>query len=376
MKELDKDLDLIFAENDTEVNENDAEYYQKKLEDLSKLGILRHSWSIIDIYNRIRKETIIYNVDYQREYVWKDDRITPFIESLFMGIQIPPIYLSENKPISTLDEVTYEVVDGKQRLRTIYDFLSNKTRLEKRYLKYFKYQYGEMTVKDIEAKFKSELDDMLSNVIDVYVIKSSSPSSAKYDIFARLNKGSAPLSVGALRKSVYKSPLTEDITSLYIELTDSMKLKFLAKRFSNKYELFLNRMYRSLAFYANYDAKSNSIRGYNSRLGDLINETLHRFQVRGESLDNGTLHKILTFLDELYRLIVLHKVEKSHIEYTIDTFMPYVDQIEFREIEKVFIKLLEQDNFKSTFLKSSSTTSNVDKRLQTMSGVIKVTVNE
>jgi uncharacterized protein with ParB-like and HNH nuclease domain len=68
---------------------------------------------LIRIYER--KELII-NPAYQRQFRWDESRKTRFIESLILGIPIPPIF------VFTDDEGKWELIDGLQRLSTVFEF--------------------------------------------------------------------------------------------------------------------------------------------------------------------------------------------------------------------------------------------------------------
>ena len=363
--------DLI-SENIIEAEEVDETFYNKRIEELGKLGIVRHSWSIVDIYNRIKKNTILFEPDYQRDFTWKTDKIVPFIESLFMGIQVPPVYLSENKQASSTDEVSYEVVDGKQRLTTIFRFLNNEITLDRRYLEYFRYILGGKNKVTIEEENKQLLDDMLSGVIDVYVIKGTSPSYSKYDIFSRLNKGVAPLRIGELRRAIYKSHVTTyfDIKTEEVSKKDTSLIGFKAKYKKNN-EKIVNRLYRSLTFYINFDSTNKVIKSFNSRLGDLINNTLHLYQTGELQIKEEKLEKIVNFTDALCQLdkIFDEKVRNS-TEYIIDTFIPFLDNLEISEIKDIVVNLLQEPEFIETFDKSPGTTNNVNKRIQLLSNLI------
>ncbi len=63
---------------------------------------------------------LILDPDWQRNYVWTPKRASLLIESLLIDIPIPLIYLAQN------DRDEYEVIDGQQRLNSIFDFFNNK----------------------------------------------------------------------------------------------------------------------------------------------------------------------------------------------------------------------------------------------------------
>jgi Protein of unknown function DUF262 len=57
--------------------------------------------------------------DYQRRHRWDTKKRSQLIESLLLNIPIPPLFLFEN------DYNQYEVMDGRQRLDAITQFLEN-----------------------------------------------------------------------------------------------------------------------------------------------------------------------------------------------------------------------------------------------------------
>lgn len=75
-------------------------------------------WSI-----KQRKGKIDPKPAYQRGAVWSLERKQLLVDSLLRGYDIPKIYLRATPSGSQFD---YEVVDGQQRLRTIWEFLDNQ----------------------------------------------------------------------------------------------------------------------------------------------------------------------------------------------------------------------------------------------------------
>lgn len=69
-----------------------------------------------------QQKKIDFTPDYQRESVWTKSQKQLLIDSLFLELDIPKIYLRE----INREGFEYEVVDGQQRLRSIFEFLDNK----------------------------------------------------------------------------------------------------------------------------------------------------------------------------------------------------------------------------------------------------------
>ena len=100
---------------------------------LKKTKIVKQTWSILEIYQKVKNNKLILDPDYQRNEIWKSDKKVAFIESLYMGIIIPPIYVVEIPGDDLLEGASYEVVDGKQRLTTIMKFIGNEFTLNPKY---------------------------------------------------------------------------------------------------------------------------------------------------------------------------------------------------------------------------------------------------
>lgn len=74
------------------------------------------------------KDKINANPDYQRGNVWSLDQRIKLIESIDKGRYIPEIILAKSA-----EPYEYEIVDGKQRLHSIFKFLDNKIKYNGRF---------------------------------------------------------------------------------------------------------------------------------------------------------------------------------------------------------------------------------------------------
>jgi hypothetical protein len=60
---------------------------------------------------------------FQRRYVWPNKLASRLIESMFLNVPIPPCYLSQNEAFEL------DVIDGQQRIYSIYRFVLNQFKL-------------------------------------------------------------------------------------------------------------------------------------------------------------------------------------------------------------------------------------------------------
>lgn len=82
----------------------------------------KREMSIEELYNQHIKGRIYLNAPYQRNFVWKDNLKANLIKSIVLNRNINTIHVAE--PTEECDR--YEVIDGKQRITTILDFLDSK----------------------------------------------------------------------------------------------------------------------------------------------------------------------------------------------------------------------------------------------------------
>jgi len=173
--------------------------------------------TVHDILRRIEQETFIMDPDFQRDFIWPEDKQSKFIESVLMRIPLPVIYLAEN------DNGQMIVVDGLQRLTTFKRFVKNDFSLK------FPIKSGEKESELNKKKF-STLPPKLQNRIEdcnliLYIIDSKVPERARLDIFERVN-GGIPLTRQQMRNCLFMGKATsflreEAKTDIFVEATGS-----------------------------------------------------------------------------------------------------------------------------------------------------------
>src|SRR4051812_28907207 len=67
-----------------------------------------------------QRKRLNLNPPYQRRSVWNEAFKQAFVETILLGYPAPPIFLYEE--IDDNGQATYNVVDGKQRLNTVFEY--------------------------------------------------------------------------------------------------------------------------------------------------------------------------------------------------------------------------------------------------------------
>lgn len=119
---LEKDEEVVLEEED---ELNDLIYTGESDKPVFELvKVTKKDFSIYELFRKYQKGQLTLEVDFQRKSVWDNKQKCELIESILMGLPLPIFYLKQQ------NNSTYVVVDGKQRLSTLFDFLQNKFQLK------------------------------------------------------------------------------------------------------------------------------------------------------------------------------------------------------------------------------------------------------
>ncbi|HMP71681.1 MAG TPA: DUF262 domain-containing protein [Kiritimatiellia bacterium] len=162
---------------------------------IDSLMIRTDKRSAFEVCRRIDKKVYILDPEFQRDFIWDEEKQCKLIESAIMRIPLPVFYLAETA------EGEIVVVDGLQRLSTFHRFINNKLRLNG--LEYAKILNGKR-FDDLSPKLRNRVED---TSFTLYLIDSQVPEQAKLDIFERVNSGQ-PLTKQQMRNCLYLGDAT------------------------------------------------------------------------------------------------------------------------------------------------------------------------
>lgn len=146
---------------------------------------------------------IVINPEFQRYFRWTDEQKTRFVESLLLGIPIPPIFVATN------NDGIWELVDGLQRLSTFFSFVGIlKSQEDKKYENKWALLDGDridcmggFTYDDLPQKYRFALK---RSVCRVEILNWNSSYDMRYELFNRLNTGGTPLTNQEIRNCIFR----------------------------------------------------------------------------------------------------------------------------------------------------------------------------
>ncbi len=179
------------------------------------LSIAKRDFSIFELHRQWANSVLRLQPDFQRAYVWGDDKQIKLVESVFALIPLPVLYLSD-------DGEHLEVVDGQQRLTTLFAFMEGRfadasddesdvilRRGEQpakgrpfvlRKLRLMKVLDG-MTFEKLDARLRRKFEE---TQLTCFVLQPKTAALAKFELFERINEGAVPLNPQEIRNALYQ----------------------------------------------------------------------------------------------------------------------------------------------------------------------------
>lgn len=183
-----------------------------------------YDMSLGEVINLYKDKELVIEPAFQRLFRWDDQRKTRFIESLLLGIPVPPIFVFQDK------DGVWELIDGLQRISTVLQLTGDliRERAEElgplvlngtRFLPSLDGKRWNKSREDAEDGLGTKLQIEIKRArIRVEILKSESADSAKYELFQRLNTGGASLSEQEVRNSIAVS-INKDFYDWIIDLS-------------------------------------------------------------------------------------------------------------------------------------------------------------
>ena len=140
-----------------------------------------------------------YIPDYQRQFVWKPNNRSLFIESVLLGLPIPFMFFAG------CDDGRLEIIDGAQRMQTLREFVKRKMKLSK---------LAKLTELDgfvFEDLSTATQRKFLNRTFRVVVLDEKTTTDIRQDLFNRINTSGVKASDSEVRRGSYPGKLTSYI---------------------------------------------------------------------------------------------------------------------------------------------------------------------
>ena len=198
-----------------------------------KVDFNSYDMSVKELISMVNDNMINIAPEYQRQFRWDDTRQSALVESIFLGIPVPSLFMATN------NDGTWEAIDGVQRLSTIINFAAEKISAAR--VKIEKEEplvLGELKKLSsfIGKKFtdlpRSLQIDFLLKPIKITTLSDKSDKSVRFDLFERLNTGGIKLSDQEIRSCIFRGKFN-DFIKMLSQLEDFKSTIKLSRGFEN-----------------------------------------------------------------------------------------------------------------------------------------------
>ena len=221
---------------------------------------------------------------YQRDFVWEEKMQAKFVESIFMGVPIQPLFAFELD-----DDGNMELLDGVQRLSSLRAFVNNELVLnnleELDSLNGYKFE-------QLETPRKRKLQN---TSLKLYIINENTDEGVRADIFRRVNEGGKKLAPAEIRKGKF---IGNEFYTFILECTELSEFKSLFSstkdddKLRGEKEELVTRFFAYSNNYQNYTQKKMQ----KVFLDDFIIDTGKNFPEDQKNIFKSEFVNMLTFV--------------------------------------------------------------------------------
>jgi uncharacterized protein with ParB-like and HNH nuclease domain len=172
------------------------------------VGFDTYDITVKQLVDMVEEKAIHISPDYQRKFVWDTIRQSQLIESIYLGIPVPNLFMATNQ------DSTWDVVDGLQRITTILRFVSPMlSSIEGEAVPALKLKGLDKTPSLNGASFEALPSNLKLNFMTrpmrITVLNDNSDFQVRFDLFERLNTGGIVLHEQEIRNCVFQGPFND-----------------------------------------------------------------------------------------------------------------------------------------------------------------------
>lgn len=190
-----------------------------------RVDVDTNNFPVRELVRMLREGELNIAPAYQRKFRWTAETESALIESVFLGLPIPSIFVATNEGFE------WEVVDGLQRLSTLAHFMAESDDDLKRIGKDEPLRLTGLTkVLGLDSLLYADLPKPLQiyfgrQPLQITALTDKSDLKVRFDLFERLNRGAIALSEQEVRACLYGGEFNEAIERLAINEVFASLLK-------------------------------------------------------------------------------------------------------------------------------------------------------
>jgi len=281
----------------------------------------RDKLQIRAFFEKYQNGTLQLQPFFQRNLVWTNKAKSQFIESILLNLPISEIYLYEN------EEDILSVIDGQQRLSTIFHFLEKKFTLK-----------GLEKLEEYNGK-NADFDQIenLKN-FDIYFVKIDKSVSRGeiIDTYSRINRYTVNLNAQELRRATYSD---SDFLKLSEELSELEFFEY-GRFFTTRKRERMN----DIEFVS--ELLACMIDGIQDKKNKLDDFYINYTQIENYEKYKNNFIQIISEIESIFNFPNYFKDEKTHYDGTIPSknlgLTRYKQQADFYSLFYLFQKLNEE----------------------------------
>jgi hypothetical protein len=168
------------------------------------------SYSVGNIIQLIEDNIIDLQPEFQRNFIWDRKRASKLIDSLLSNLPIPNVFLGRSRKSEKII-----VIDGQQRLKTIYFFINGCFNEEEK-----PFRLEGLIDKRWNRKSFVELDPSIQRKIKNSIINSTILDNIDFkpgvffELFYRLNTGGVPLTEQEIRNCIFSGDFNNKLKEI------------------------------------------------------------------------------------------------------------------------------------------------------------------
>lgn len=362
--------------------ENKIKNLEKQITDeRARLSTDRMDISFGELINMYKAGELVIRPEYQRLFRWTRSQKTTLIESILLGIPVPPVFVAED------GNGIWELVDGLQRVSTIISFFGeldeqllgitmekdleeelgedeennvNKWALESGSL------IDDLEGFDVDTLPKKYIINIKRAVCRVEILRGESNTAMKYELFKRLNSGGSKLTPQEIRNAIYRG-IDPKVNMLIEELSKNQDFKALVSLSAQKRKELYDQelVLRFIAFLNKIDEVNSNTEAFL----DKFMENAVKDRDFNTNYYRNIFTKVIKMLKEVCGELVFRNERNAFVPAYYEGIMIGIAQnIEKYEINPQLIQekvtLLKKDNdFKKYSGSASNSRSRVKNRL-------------